>query len=449
MVKLRGHLLTIAVAVLVAGGFLVTMLMANGARPGLSRGGYALRLMVPTAVSLGPGAQVRVAGLPVGRVDAIDRRGTSVIVTVDLEDDQGPLPADTTYAIRLRSLIGENYVELFPGHARRLLDHGAVLPVSAQRSEYVDLEQILDQLKGGTRVRAQRMFRGLGQAVGGRGGELNDVLAGSSGLLREVSPVMRTLAADRTRVAGLVEDVGDVMRAVGQRGADLQTLARDLRLSTTAIARRDDALRATIQELPLVMQQVRSTAGVLRATTARSAPVVSRLADALLAVRPAVQRLRPAAQEGRDLVREVDRAAPALRTILTGVRDAQPAATAALPQVRKVLCQVNPALQRLAPYSRHLVTVFQHMGSAANYYDAQGHAARLHAMVGEFSVPPTDANTQDALDALFESGTLEQLHQIGYNPYPKATESFPPQEGVGASGLLKTKIPYERVKAEC
>jgi phospholipid/cholesterol/gamma-HCH transport system substrate-binding protein len=449
MRALRGHLLTIGLTAGLAAAFMVIMLAANGAKPGLHRGGYTLRAVVPTAVSLGTGAEVRIAGLPVGRVRSIDRRGTSVVVGLDIAKRYGPVPRDTRFAVRLRSLIGENYVELFPGRARATLADGGVLPLTAQASEYVDLEQILDQLKGGTRTRARRLVQGLGGALDGRGPALNATVDGTSGVLRDVSPLMRTLGTDRRQVARLVTDVGDVMRDVGARGQAIRSLARDLRRSTTAVAGRDDAVRATFQALPGVLHQAQGTAGVLRATTRVAAPVVEHLATAVTALRPALRELRPAAATGSTTVRELGRAAPKLSRVLDAVDAVAPSATAALPQARKVLCQVNPMLSFLSPYARDLSAVFQNMASATNYYDANGHAARLHAMVGEASLPPTTDGLNDALDAVLEGGLVSQVHEIGYNPQPRAGDTVPPVEGRNQSGARRSTLKYTRVPADC
>jgi phospholipid/cholesterol/gamma-HCH transport system substrate-binding protein len=444
-----GHAVTVVLATVVAGAFLTALLLSSGAPPSFDRGGYVLRVIAPTAASLGPGAGVRIAGLPVGQVSAIDLRGTTVVITLDINRDQGPLAVDTRWALRLRSLIGENYIELYPGHQRAMLSNGAVLAMSAQRDEYVDLEQILDVLKGRARIEAQQMLRSLARSVGGRGAELNQFVAQATGVLQASSPLMSTLNGDREQVAGLIQHIGNVMAAVGREGASIRSFATGLRITASAISARDSSLRSTLGRLPGTLLQVRRTSQVLRSVVGTATPVITELAASVDALRPAVATLAPAAQDARTSVRDLGSAAPALQTILNKVTAVSTPAVESLPQLGKLLCQVNPSLRYLTAYGPEMSATFENMASATNYFDAGGHGVRLYSMVGEYSLPPLSSVESGLLKTLFNTNVLSKVHQIGYNPYPAPGDEGPPKGGTGYVGPSDYKPPYPHVLADC
>ncbi|HWH95934.1 MAG TPA: hypothetical protein VNT03_18880 [Baekduia sp.] len=54
-----------------------------------------------------------------------------------------------------------------------------------------------------------------------------------------------------------------------------------------------------------------------------------------------------------------------------------------MPKVTKVMCQLNPMLRYLEPYTADIVSFANSLGSAANSYDAIGHTIRLIPVINE------------------------------------------------------------------
>jgi hypothetical protein len=59
------------------------------------------------------------------------------------------------------------------------------------------------------------------------------------------------------------------------------------------------------------------------------------------------------------------------------------------------------------------------MGSTANYYDANGHSARLLFAFGEGTLKAFDQPTANVIDTLLEAGAVGEIHNFGYNPLPE------------------------------
>src|SRR5436309_4621028 len=92
---------------------------------------YQLKVDFPEATTLAQEADVRIAGVTVGKVRSkqLDKRGSTTTATLDIDPQYAPIPTDTKAILRQKTLLGETYVELTPGNRRgpKLRD-GATLP---------------------------------------------------------------------------------------------------------------------------------------------------------------------------------------------------------------------------------------------------------------------------------------------------------------------------------
>jgi phospholipid/cholesterol/gamma-HCH transport system substrate-binding protein len=439
----RSHQLTVVLAVALATAFL-TFLAVNHFAPLQA---YDLRAIVPSAQTLGPGATVRIAGLQVGRVTAVQQIGPDALLHLAIDKGQGPLPADTRVAVLLRTLVGESYVELYPGQSHTTLPSNSVLPLS-QANQSVDVDQILSVLKGDTRSRAEQIVQGLGSAVGPRGPQLNQILGSTNQLVQNGAILDELLDVDRTHVARLVDNVGIVMRAIGQQGTGIESLASGLQVSAQSLAARDVALGQTLVQLPSTLEQVRTTSGVLGGVSQRSAPVLNDVATLLGQLRPAILDLRPAAAQGREVVRSLGAAAPLLRTTLGRVQTIAPSAARALPALRGAFCQAAPAMAYLARYSNELGAFFADAGSASNFYDVTGHALRIAAVVDADSFSSFTPAEAQAVNTLLHFGVLGKTAVNGWDPYPAPNTPAPSGPGDGALAFAPS-VPYPKIEAQC
>lgn len=412
-------------------------------------GGYEVKMATPSAAGLGTGTSVRMAGLNIGRVTSIERRGSGALVTMRLDGDHGPLPRDSSGAIRLRTLVGENYITIAKGRARETLPDGGVLAAD-RGNEYVEVDQILSVLKGKTRERAQDMLQGLGKGLDGKGDELNSVLDDGGGFIREASPVVDLLHEDRARVARLIDNLGAVMRVVADRGASIRTASQDARTTFQAIGERDTAVENTLVALPPTLRQVRSTTRMLQAVSTRATPTVVDLTKTLSALTPVLRRLGPAATTGRQLVTELDRTAPRATTLVENLGRTAPVVAQTLPHVRQVLCEVNPALQYLRPYAKEIATVLQNLGSVTNWHDRTGNAARLFATLSSDDLAGFTPQVAKFVDELMGLGAVGGLGPMrGYDALPAPGTIGQLKDGLGVSGPSDVKKPYPRITAAC
>jgi virulence factor Mce-like protein len=166
---------------------------------------YKLSVQVPNANSLVPGNEVRIGGVRVGQVEAVDpvtQDDGTATAKFDLRLDRQvePLPSDSTVIVRARSALGLKYLEIRPGSSEDGLEAGSLLPLSAARPEPVELDEVLDIFDSPTRVAIQTNLREFGNALAGRGGDLNAAFGELRPLVERLLPVARNLASPKTRL---------------------------------------------------------------------------------------------------------------------------------------------------------------------------------------------------------------------------------------------------------
>jgi phospholipid/cholesterol/gamma-HCH transport system substrate-binding protein len=413
---MRGHAAVFFGALAFSLIMVVAGLRFAGAGPEAA-GTYHLQAVVSDAQSLTPGGEVRIAGLRVGEVDQIAQRGPISVVELAIEKRYAPLRRDARVAVRLRTLVGENYVELYPGDADSpALPQNGVIPLD-QNIEQPQIDQILSTLDQPTRADAKRLLRGTGAGLAGRGRDLNGVVGGLSETVAALDPVATVLDRQRTATARLIDNLGAIMRQIGARRASITSLARRSRGTFTALADRQRALGEALDDLPPSLAQITRTTGILRRITATSAPVVEQLATDVAELRPAVANLGPTAVSARSAVDELGRAAGPLTAALGRLRAVSGPGAAMLPKLAAALRQLNPAAKYLSPYGKEITAFLASMRSAVNYYDATGHAARVHLVVSTTTPTAYSPETRKIVEQLFASGLLSKYHSTKYSAY--------------------------------
>src|SRR3954466_7328100 len=101
-------------------GLLLFLWLAFGGAVPLKPKGYRFTASFSEATQLSTEADVRISGVPVGKVKTIepDKRTGRSNVVIELESKYAPIPSDARAILRQKTLLGETYVELTPGSAR-------------------------------------------------------------------------------------------------------------------------------------------------------------------------------------------------------------------------------------------------------------------------------------------------------------------------------------------
>src|SRR6476620_9943381 len=123
-------------------GLLLFLWKAFGGPTPLTPKGYRVHVDFPEATQLAQEADVRISGVPVGKVVALAQRGQRTDATLQLNSKYAPLPRDARAILRTKTLLGETYVELSPGsRGRPKIPEGGRLP-DAQVQPTTELDEV-------------------------------------------------------------------------------------------------------------------------------------------------------------------------------------------------------------------------------------------------------------------------------------------------------------------
>ena len=167
-------------------------------------------------MSLYEGSDVKILGVPVGKVEKVVPVGTSVRVTLTY-DDQYKLPADAKAVVISPSIVGDRFVQLTPAYSG-----GAAMPDNARlgldrTATPLELDEIFGSLNdlnialgpdGANKADAggvgplTRLLDSTARNFGGQGAQFNKTL-------KNVGELTKTLADNKDEFFGSLKQVED------------------------------------------------------------------------------------------------------------------------------------------------------------------------------------------------------------------------------------------------
>lgn len=205
---------------------------------------YTVQVEFLDALDLVPQSGVRVADVPVGRVEEIelDEDDWTALVTISVNGDT-ELPANAVAAIQQSSLLGEKFVELAPPgneEPQGTLADGDRITLD-RTSRNVEVEELLGALSlvlnGGGLAQLQTINRELGDALEGREAEIKNTLRQLEGFVggldEQKEEINRALENADELAATLAERTGTIQTALDTIGPGLEIIneQRDLLVS--------------------------------------------------------------------------------------------------------------------------------------------------------------------------------------------------------------------------
>lgn len=238
-----------------------------------------VRAIFTTATAIYPGDDVRVSGVKVGTIAAIEPRGATVEMTMHI--DRGvDIPADAGAVIVSQSLVDSRYVQLTPayrGDGPTMADD-TVIPLE-RTAIPVEWDQIKTQL---TRL-ATELGPDGDQTSGPAGRFIDsaaDALAGNGDKLRQVlsqlSGVGRILADGSGDIASTIENLQTFVTALRDSNVQIVQFQNRLATLTSVLSDSRSDLDAALSNLSIAVGEVQR---FVSANRDKAAEQVGRLAD--------------------------------------------------------------------------------------------------------------------------------------------------------------------------
>jgi phospholipid/cholesterol/gamma-HCH transport system substrate-binding protein len=196
----------------------------------ISGGGTTYTAKFTEAAGLRPSNEVRVSGVRVGKVTAVELDGDQV--AVDFRVDGVFVGADTEASIEIKTLLGQKYLALTPA-GEKPLDPDVAIPTKRTRTPF-ELTDALQQL--------------------GRTSDEIDTkqLAGSFDTLAD------TLADTSPHIRGTLDGLSKLSKTIAGRDRQLGELLGNTKVVTGTLASRDKQLRRLIADGNLLLGELQA-----------------------------------------------------------------------------------------------------------------------------------------------------------------------------------------------
>ncbi len=200
---------------------------ANNGLPFVST--YNLKVKVPNADALVKGNEIRIGGVRVGVVKSVvpvqEANGrVAAELALSLDTSAEPLPVDSTVTIRPKSALGLKFLQVTPGDSPEGFEAGDTIPLAAYTPEPVDIDEFFDMFDEPTRKAIRQNQAGFGNALAGRGPQLNEGIGALRRLAVSAGPVLRTIVAPSSDFDGFwraLEDLSATVAPVAETQASL------------------------------------------------------------------------------------------------------------------------------------------------------------------------------------------------------------------------------------
>jgi phospholipid/cholesterol/gamma-HCH transport system substrate-binding protein len=335
-------------------GLLMMLWLQFGGSIPLRAEKYRFQASFDEAALLVAQADVRMAGLDVGKVvdkELVDRR---TVATIELDESFAPIPRNTRVLLRTKALLGETYVELSPGDGEApALQDGDMLPLAATQ-EAVQIDEIVRVFDKPTREAFQGWMHELSRAIRlGRGEDLNDAIGNLPGFVASGEDVLRVLDQEEPALRALIRNSGRSLAAVNERRGQLRELIVNANNFMGALASRNESLAEAVFIFPTFLAESRTT--------------LNRLKEFAVDTRPLIRDLKPVADDLHPTLRDVGRLAPDLKHLFRNLDPLIDESERNLPAAADFIGGVEPVFEALHVYLPELNPIL----SFANFEQAQ------------------------------------------------------------------------------
>lgn len=312
--------------------------------------GYRITVSFNEAVQLATQADVRISGVTVGKVTSVDPKAGRTDAVLELDQKFAPLPSDAKATLRLKTLLGETYVELTPGtkspDVPTIAENGRLSAANVE--DLVELDEVIRIFDPTTRESLITWLEQQAIALNGRGDELNEALGTLPIFFSEGNNVLTVFERQHEETKELIRSSADVFEAIDSRKGQLTELVVASNRLLSVTARRNEQLAQTWREFPAFIRAAKATVKRFTPFTENTSAFVDRTTEIANEFSPTIKQSVDVANETRELVDHLD---PTLDR-----------ADTALPYINEFLDLSKPLLSQSDPFLRNLNPVLEFIG---------------------------------------------------------------------------------------
>ncbi len=394
---------------------------ANNGLPFVST--YDLKARVPNADALVKGNDIRIGGVLVGTVKSVvpvQLENGAVVAELSLSLDKNvePLPVDSTIEVRPKSALGLKFLQITAGNSSKGFEAGETIPVAAATPEPGDIDKFFDMFDKPTRDAIRQNLAGFGNALAGRGPQLNEAIGALRRLVVNGQPVLQTIVAPSTNFAGFWRALEDLSATVAPVAETQASLFAALDRTFGAFARVSRPyIQETIEKSPSTLDTANADLPFLR-------PFLHDSQRFFAALQPGARAL---AETSPVIAESLHAGVPAQSASPVLYKQLQPTAEALLAFQRApgvfngldLLTNTNevlkPSLKFITPAQttcNYLTLTFRQISNAAGVGNKYGNWLNFVSFA-----PPEGANSESGQASAPANGPERENH-LHYNPLP-------------------------------
>jgi phospholipid/cholesterol/gamma-HCH transport system substrate-binding protein len=253
-IKQRGRGTWLALAVLLAVFLAVGAYLVWPGRTGNKIVGY-----FTSAVGLYPGDQIRVLGVPVGKVESIEPRADDVKITMTVDRDF-KIPQGAKAVIMAPNLVAARYIQLAPAYTGGpAMPDGAIIELSrtAVPVEWDEVKEALGDLAKQLSPAAGQLQGPLGKAINQAADTFNGNGESFHSALRELSQVAGRLGDSRGDIFGTVKNLQVLVGALSSSNEQIVAFAGHVASVSQVLADSSTHLDHTLGTLNRALSDVK------------------------------------------------------------------------------------------------------------------------------------------------------------------------------------------------
>ncbi|HLM86951.1 MAG TPA: MlaD family protein [Solirubrobacteraceae bacterium] len=344
-----GNLLVIVLFVLSCFGLLMFLWESFGGPLPLKPKGYRITVAFPRSFALAEQSDVRISGVEVGHVVSLPVVGKDgrTHATLEIAGRYAPIRANMRAILRVKTLLGETYVQLLPeGRSGPYLRDGGQLP-NAQVEPSVTLDDILSAFDAKTRRDFQIWQEAVAEGIKDRGENINASFAQLEPFVASANRLVTLLNEQEGAVRALVHNTGVVFNALASRDHQLEGSIVNGERTFHAAAEASQAFAEAFRALP---------------TFQHNGTVALKETDKFAALaNPYFEEFRPTERQLAALLQVAKPFAPQFNGFLTSLGPLTASAKTDLPDLKKALDLTVPILENFRPDLHNLDPFLQEL----------------------------------------------------------------------------------------
>jgi phospholipid/cholesterol/gamma-HCH transport system substrate-binding protein len=218
---------------------------------------YRLTAVFSSGDGILPKNEVYVDGVRVGRVDDVQAVGGQARVSMTIDDAHAlPLYRDSGAEVRKKNLLNETYVELSRGTgAAGEMASGGLIPLEHTLTP-VAIDQVLAILDPQTRDRLQLLLGSAGQALAGRGTDLNAEASSTNRLVGSLNGPAAELATRRQQLQNVVLELQRLYTTLAGQRDQVRDEFGTFNQVMGQLAAQEQQIGGTVQQADLLLQNL-------------------------------------------------------------------------------------------------------------------------------------------------------------------------------------------------